>query len=578
MTRWFLPKDAVLAIAAAIGSLCLARGRLPRWFTAFLVAVVMLLLVAVLASANPAAQLWGAWPRYEGLISLPVYAAAMWLGARLLGPAAGINGQRTLHRATIIVATLLGGISLLESWGLRPIASDLARPGSLTGNATDQGIVGAFCVAILLLPLIRAFGIGAAPAAVRTRVSLCIGVVGGFSAVVVSASRAAVLAVVIVMVVLAVFELVRLQSVGTRRQRLATGVGALGGLLLLAGAVFLVPFTRDRLIGASPLSTSSLTDRLSIWAESLQLVASRPLTGVGPGGFVDAIVAEHDRDWYANVGSETTLDSPHNWLLQVALDGGLPLLALVLALAVSVGVTGVSRWKTERRFASGSRADLIAGACAALAGYSIALLTHFTVPSTAILAGVLCGAIVAVPPTGGMRAHRLVAGRRSGLRMLRTAFLGVWAVSLLCVAAAEVPMQSALNSLQRGQVVAANTSFESAQALRPWDADTASIAAQAFAAAADSSVPGAVPFALDWGRAAHAALPDSVAVSLALAVSKQAAGNLPEAEAVLRPLAERVPLDSTIARRLGTVLLLQGDQAGAELEFRRAESLSAPQQ
>ncbi|TFD47320.1 hypothetical protein E3T55_15355, partial [Cryobacterium frigoriphilum] len=84
--RWFLPKDLVAAAAVAVASVAVARGRLPRAFVLASLGAGVLVLVAVLLSAAPGAQLWGRWPRYEGLITLPVYFGAVWAGARLLGP------------------------------------------------------------------------------------------------------------------------------------------------------------------------------------------------------------------------------------------------------------------------------------------------------------------------------------------------------------------------------------------------------------------------------------------------------------------------------------------------------------
>ncbi|MDO9395710.1 MAG: hypothetical protein Q7T71_04105, partial [Herbiconiux sp.] len=94
MTRWFLPKDALFAVAAVGASLSLGRGRLPRWLLVCAGAGILLLLVGVAYSANPWASFWGRWPRYEGVIGSGVYLVAVWAGARLLGPAAGLGRVR----------------------------------------------------------------------------------------------------------------------------------------------------------------------------------------------------------------------------------------------------------------------------------------------------------------------------------------------------------------------------------------------------------------------------------------------------------------------------------------------------
>ncbi|MDJ0338562.1 O-antigen ligase family protein [Cryobacterium sp. PH31-O1] len=579
MSRWILPKDALLALAVVIGSLSVARGRLPRWFVILVAAAGGLLFIAVLASANPAAQLWGSWPRYEGLVALPVYLGAVWLGARLLGPRADPGGLRTLHRAVIVAAALMGFVSLLEAVGLGPIPSDLARPGAFAGNATDQGIVGALCVAMLMLPMIRAWAGGAARASLSTRLPLAGGVAGGLTAVIVSASRAAVLAIVVVAIVVGVSEIIRLAQSGTRRGVLRFLGVATGAIVLVGGAALAVPLTRSRLLGASPLSASSLEDRFFMWSESLKLLALHPLTGVGPGGFVDAIVGQHDQNWYARVGSDTTLDSPHNWLLQAALDGGVLYLAVIVAICGGIVVAAVRRWRSLCAAGNLSGADFVAGALAAVTAYAVALLTHFTAPATAIFAALLCGALISADATTGVRSWLPVVANRVSWRRARSVLLALWLSWLVLVTSAELPLQSGIVATRTGNVAAARASFELAQSLRPWDASVTSIAAQSFTAAAAAGVPGALPEAVNWGELALVSLPSNISAAKALAAARQIGGDLHGAEATLRSLAKLAPFDASVARQLGDVLAMQGDSLGAEREYARVAGLpdaSAP--
>ncbi|WP_166804835.1 hypothetical protein [Cryobacterium sp. Sr8] len=116
------------AIAVALASVAVSRGRLPRWFVIAAASAAALALLGVLLSAAPAAQLWGRWPRYEGLVTLPVYFGALWAGARLLGPGVPAARVRTLLRAAATAAIALGAVSVLEALGARPFATDLARP------------------------------------------------------------------------------------------------------------------------------------------------------------------------------------------------------------------------------------------------------------------------------------------------------------------------------------------------------------------------------------------------------------------------------------------------------------------
>ncbi|TDW30449.1 O-antigen ligase-like membrane protein [Cryobacterium psychrophilum] len=370
-----------------------------------------------------------------------------------------------------------------------------------------------------------------------------------------------------------VSEIIRLAR-GGKRCELLRFLGIAGGaLVLLGGAMLAVPLTRSRLLGSSPLSASSVEDRFGMWSESLKLLASRPFSGVGPGGFAVAIVAEHDRSWHARVGSDMTLDSPHNWLIQVALDGGVFYLAVILAIAVGIVVVALRRWRGLSAAGNLGGADFVIGALAAVAAYAVALLTHFTAPATAIFTALLCGVLISADAATGFRARPLFASHRSAWRRARTVLLAVWLAWLVLVAGAEVSLQDGLAATRTGDVVAAQTAFTRAQSFRRWDADVTSIAAQSFTAAAAGGLPGAAPEALSWGERARASLPDNVSAAKALAAARQISGDLPGAEATLRELAKLAPFDASVARQLGEVLMMQGKGAAADREYTRAAGL-----
>ncbi|MDY7542563.1 MULTISPECIES: O-antigen ligase family protein [unclassified Cryobacterium] len=631
--RWFLPKDALAAIAVVLAALSGARGRLPRWFVAASSVAAAIALTAVLLSAAPASQLWGRWPRYEGLVTLPVYFGAVWAGARVLGPGtdsaaeaaatAGASRTRTLVRAVAGAALLLGFVSVLEACGARPFPSDLARPGALTGNATDQGVLGALFLALLALPVLRAWAPHAAPATggaasaargqvvatavtVGERAVLSAALVLSLATVVLSASRAGLVAAFVVLVTLSALELARLRlarrrtnstefSGKTIKNSLPTRVSgkksvelvhsergpgrgralrivvvAGGAVLFLVGGAFAVPFTRDRLLGVSPLSGSSLEARFAYWQQSIDALAGRPF-GVGASGFLNA-----------NASASTwadTLDSPHNWIFQVLLAGGIPLLLVVLGIFVSVGVVGVRVW---RRAAIGqadaARADVLAAAGAGLAGYGVALLTHFTAPSTTIVAGLLLGLLVSRAPkarTSSPRSSPAGSGPavRRGVAGIRSGLLVLWAVWLVLLVGADVPLAAGVSAAARGDLSGAAASFERAQVLRPWDADLASIAAQSFAAEADAQVAGAAGSAVTWAERSRALLPGTVATERALAVGQLGTGDITGAEATLAALAALAPNDVAVAVQHAVVLYLGGDAEASGLEIRRALTL-----
>jgi O-antigen ligase len=205
-------------------------------------------------------------------------------------------------------------------------------------------------------------------------------------------------AIVIAAVLLALLE---------RRHRLAIVLG----VVVLAGGTIALPQTRTRLFETSPHSAESVTGHLLLATETARLVASHPLLGVGPSGFVDAIPAEHDQRWDREIGSANPPDSPENWLLQVASSGGIPLLAIALALTTIV----IRRALRSVRIAptTQTRAELV-GLLGGLAGYAVTLLFHFTSPGTTPLAALFAGALVAAPGRYAVPPRRAAAtvGRR----------------------------------------------------------------------------------------------------------------------------------------------------------------------
>ncbi|TFD45846.1 hypothetical protein E3T55_18050, partial [Cryobacterium frigoriphilum] len=401
--------------------------------------------------------------------------------------------------------------------------------------------------------------------------------------VVLSAARAGLLAAGVTLGVLLLLEIVR----GDRAAAVRTAViGASAALLLVLGTL-LVPFTRDRVLGASPLAAQSLEGRFAFWSDSLAILLAHP-GGVGPSGFLNA---------YSSAGTATdsaTLDSPHNWLFQVALAGGLPLLGLVLAILGVGAWGGVRGWRracfTET---DASRRDLQAAALAGLAGFGVALLTHFTAPSTTIVAAVLAGLLLAADPTGGARARLAGAGNAALARGVRTAALVFWTAALLMVMSAEVPLSAGVTAAARGQLADADSAFDHARSLRPWDADLASIAAQSFAAASDAasaaaSQASAEPadraaaasvavdagqLAIEWAQRSRAELAGTVATERALAVGQLAVGDVTGAGRTLAVLVRLAPNDPAIAVQNAIVLYAGGDIAGAAVEVERALEL-----
>lgn len=551
--RWFLPKAVAVAIAVLLACTITPNGRVPRWTLAVVAIGGTVLLTAALMSVAPNSSFWGRWPRYEGAVMIPVYFAALWLGARLLGPSADAGVLGRFVDAVTGVSVLLGVVSIVEASGLRPLGGSAARPGALLGNASDQGLVAAICVVVLVLPLLGR------SAKAATRVLRGTGLLLGATALVLSGSRGALLAALVGLVVLALSTFGR----GAARPRTPLLVLVAGVAAGLGVASALLPTTRARITGVDRLAEASASDRFLIWHDAVATVLDRPWLGVGPSGFEDAVALHHDSAWQRAVGSQTTLDSPHAWPLQAAAAGGVVLLTLTLVTLVVVIVTGVAN---RRRASLPDRRELLTTAPAVLSVAAVGLCFTFTTPGVVVLPALLAGAMLAVPP----------GPVRRSVERVRLFVVCAWTVFLMITTAAELPLGAAVRHAEQGDVTAANVDFSAAARMRPWDGDIALIAAQSMAAAADARVGGeeAGPLTVAWSERSLEATPDSLLGIKALAVGQQASGDPEAAERTLARLADRFPFDAQVAHRYGGALILRGALEPARAQLLRASRLA----
>jgi hypothetical protein len=533
LNRFVFIKLAVVAAGAALAWTVHARGRLGRWATAIIGAGGSLLIVAALTGEQPLSQIIGRGPRYEGLVTLIVYVAAAAAGARLLGPDRGREEERLLTRLMAIAAAAVGGLALLEAIGLEPLTSTNARPGSLLGNASDQGAWALIVLGPLLLVALRT----------KDRWAIA-GASAAGAAVVTSASRGALLGAVVVVAVVAVL--------GRGRERpYALGMLALGAVAALA-----LPFTRARLLGQTPLSQATVPGRQQLWEESVALVLRQPVLGTGPSGFVDAIVTAHRPLWYQTVGPDFPPDSPHSLPLQAATAGGLPLLVILGAAALLLGRAGWTRSRDGT-----DQATLNAGILAGLAGYGTALAFHFTSPGATSMAAILAGGLLSV------RSYR---DTPSWLARTWTALLVGVSILLVAAAVAEIPLRVGIEHLQHSQLSAGDRAFDAARVLRPWDVEVCLTAGHAFAVLATEGVPSAPQRATRWLSCSARSLPVSTWVMADRGAVAEADGNLGQARRELMRALRRDPYNPNLHLQVGIAAARTGDLAAAEAAFRSA--------
>ncbi|PNH85462.1 O-antigen ligase family protein [Arthrobacter sp. AFG20] len=553
---WIKLVAVILAVLA--GLLSPVSARLPLAVKAVMAACVLWIAVAMLLSDTPLASIAGRWPRYEGLLTLAVYVAVFAVGAKVLGGSGGSRWRALLSLSLAVAGIALFLITALESAGLRPLggAADV-RPGATLGNATDQGLVGVVIAGIL-----------AAQGDLDKQWQVWLrrgGLLAGAAVAVLSGSRAALAALLIVAVCGASMWM---KTRSWSPVKIAAGAAA--AVAGIAVVVLLVPAARDRL-----LSARTVDGRWLLWDRSLGLIADHPFSGVGPSGFVDALPAYLNGEWARTVGDSFPADSPHSWPLQALSAGGFPLLALILTL-IAVSVLAVVRRLRETELASDR--SYLAMVLVTVAAYALALLTHFTSIGTTGLVAFLCGGLVG--QDGGRAAVRnsfrpaFAAGKLRAVPRLAGVFLVLAALAIAVPSAlAEWPMAGGARAAAAGNNAGAQQAFVQARQLRPWDSDTALLAAQAFAGPATTGDQEASRYAVEWGRTARERTPGSLEAGTALAVGYLYGGDVAAAKDLLDALVADAPYSTGLYVHRGVAQFGLGRSAEAIADLERAASL-----
>jgi O-antigen ligase len=311
----------------------------------------------------------------------------------------------------------------------------------------------------------------------------------------------------------------------------------------VAVLALLIPSIGSRL----PATGDSVADRLLIWREALRVAWAHPFVGSGPSGFLDAVAAVHDVSWFTAAADDSVLDSPHDVLLQSLVIGGPVLSAGLIAVLVATTVAVVRRF----RVAQPERRAVILAAALGAGVLLLVLLTHVTAPATMIPAALLVGAAVSLPRREPVREPLAV---RIGIAIAIAAWLGLVSLTL----AGESALASGVTVVREGRIDDADADFETAAQLRPWDADTPMIAAEAFTERVDEGDVVANRLALAWADRAHLLAPHSLAVSKALVTVLIADHDLKRADSVLEDLRDDYPLDPWVAYRAGAVAVGRG--------------------
>jgi O-antigen ligase len=550
LNRWVFPTLLLGALAMAAATLIRRRSHIPRWWIVTVGVGAVWLIAGALMGENPAVQVMGTYPRYEGLVALPVYVGAFWLGAKVLGNG-GSALRFTFLKATSVAAGALGIVAALQAWGASPIASDATRAGSLTGSATDQGLVGVAYLVVLSLGL-RQLGQSARGAHLLL---LSLGALGAAVAVALSASRSAYLALIAAVVVLAVCAVrLRARAAGELRGLLPLAVGA--GVVV--GVVAIDAAARSRALGTNASGYAS--DRPLIWGDTWEVAKSSLLTGEGPSGFMARVRDSHSPEWFAQVGDVATLDSPHNVLLQALVVGGVP---TFVGLVVLVVATAVALWRALGAATEAADRTLIEAALAVGAATLTGFMFSPTSASAIVAAGVVVGAGLGArgkrAGVPGLLPERLAQRLRTPVA---TVFWAALALVLASAVAAEYALAGAATATTKGNDAAAVQDLSRAHTLRPWDPTVESIGGQLLAANARARQTAALG-AVEWSDRALERLPGDLGALRAKGEALLAAERFDEAIAVYRGIVERRPYDMDAVERLAIAQWASGAPADA---------------
>lgn len=545
--RWVFAKELAIVCAALVAVWMSPLGRTTAWWRWWLLSAGAVLIIGATSSAAPLAQLFGRWPRYEGLVSLGLYALAVALGARLLG--GGSADARTRRNGDLFHATLSAGlcaaalIAAAQAFGVNPISTDLSRSSSLLGNASDLGIVGVVGLALFLPRAARREPL------LRHRTWSWLGLGSSLLLVALSGSRGAMVGAAVALIATAACAIVtqeRERSWWLTVATTVTGVAALSALTLTS-----------RVATSGQTAQASAANRPRLWGASSDLLASHVLSGVGASGFEDAITVFLDDSWFADTGTGRWIESPHNVLLQVGVAGGILGLGALSALII------LAIWHVRRH---GLRGPYGPAGVIALSAAGTALLFHFTSPGTVPLLCIIAGATVCRPPSQGIDLPYR--------RVLASIGIGVWALALILAIAADHRLGAGFQQLDK-DVAAAESSFSVAEALRPWDVDIPLMIAERSAARIElEGNSAAVPFAATWADSAVERLPASTRALKAHSVIAQYSGDFPTGIEALTRAAMLSPTDPQVFHRLGALQFLAGDAVSATATLERALALA----
>jgi len=287
-----------------------------------------------LFAVNRNVAIFGTYDRWEGLLTIVSYAVLFWLAMQMLSGEADARG---LIWSLLISGYFVGAVAILQSgFGLLGGGYFLGAKGVTRADATlaNPDFAGIFLA--MLLPIAFAKLVSRRPAVTRVLaanlvVVLLLGLIATYTR---AAWIGAVVGVIIVLALrrgrIHVWPLVISASVVIVAFALVAGVAASAPAGARSGVGHAV---LARIASITDLTSGTQNERLGTWADTLRLIAGRPILGYGPDTF-GLVYPQFETTNKLGV----LWDKPHQDALGIAASQGiLGLLAYVWILAAFVG-------------------------------------------------------------------------------------------------------------------------------------------------------------------------------------------------------------------------------------------------
>jgi O-antigen ligase len=471
---YFLPKliagwVAVIALLMALG-LAAMKGQLRLRRTPLDVPLAIFVasaLISTVVAINRNLAFFGSYGRYEGFLTVLLYALLFWLAVQSLdGPQDATLVLRALLGTALVVSLLsILQVALGSLISLGHTETGFSFGGVLRGYGTfgNPNALGAFLA--MLLPVavwevIAARSLSSRWLAANVVIVLAVGLVVTFSR---SSWLGAGIGVVAVLFVAA-----------PPRIRWVTLIAPAAVFLVIAGqsrvghqttAPNVVQAAGGRLNTLdAPLAASSSQFRLHVWMDSLSLIASRPIVGYGP----DTFGLVYPKFQTGNWAPGAIIDRPHSEPLGIAASQGLLGLAATGAIALVV----VRAFWTRRR-------DLQSVALfGGFVAYATYLLFNFSYLPASLPFCIFAAAALIVWQPG--RPVEIAWPPGLAGRILAVGVVGIAALSVVALVAApygaDVAYRGGLDALASGQRQDAQTLVERARQLAPWQSTYAAAA------------------------------------------------------------------------------------------------------